>query len=204
MKVIEAQRVGVCVDVQNMYYAARNIFNGRLNFQMLLDTIVKGRQLVRAIAYVIEDGVRDQSSFFTVLGSCGFDVKSKPLRVRADGTSKGDWDMGIALDALALSEKVDVIALVTGDGDFTDLVYFLRSRGVRVEVYSFPRCTAESLVKATDEFTPLDEELVIPMNKNRRDQAKSGPAGQRGQKDSPPSPQPARKQDEFSSGIFDD
>ncbi len=201
MRVIKAQRVGVCVDVQNMYYAARNIFNGRLNFQLLLDTIVKGRQLVRAIAYVIEDGVRDQSSFFTVLQSCGFDVKKKPLRIRADGTSKGDWDMGIALDALALSEKVDVIALVTGDGDFTDLVYFLRSRGVRVEVYSFPRSTADSLVKATDQFTPLDDELVIPMNRTRRDQT-SGDSNE----DEPlsPTPQPARERDEFSFGIFDE
>jgi len=201
MRVIKAQRVGVCVDVQNMYYAARNIFNGRLNFQLLLDTIVKGRQLVRAIAYVIEDGVRDQSSFFTVLQSCGFDVKKKPLRIRADGTSKGDWDMGIALDALALSEKVDVIALVTGDGDFTDLVYFLRSRGVRVEVYSFPRSTADSLVKATDQFTPLDDELVIPMNRTRRDQT-----GGDSNEDEPlsPTPQPARERDEFSFGIFDE
>jgi len=198
MKVLTSQRVGVCVDVQNMYYSARNIHSGRLNFPKLLETIVKERQLIRAIAYVIEDGVRDQSNFFALLEGSGFDIRSKALRVRPDGTSKGDWDMGIALDALALSDKVDVIALVTGDGDFTDLVNFLRSKGVRVEIYSFPESTADSLVKASDQFTPLGEEQVMRVNRQRREPSPGEQAPASGE------PVPAEDEDDFSSGIFEE
>jgi len=200
MKVIEAQRVDIFVDVQNMYYAARDIFGGRLKFPELLDTIVKGRQLVRAIAYVVENNITDQSGFFTVLQASGFEVKSKSLRVRPDGTSKGDWDMGIALDALALSDKVDVVALVSGDGDFTELVYFLRSRGVRVEIFAFTGTTAESLVRAAEQYTPLGEEHVMPITRNRRPPAAPESAERR----RTTSAKSALSEDEFALGIFED
>jgi len=155
------QRVGVFVDVQNMFYAAKNLYGSKLNFARLLDYIARDRPLVRAIAYVIQTPEVDQSNFLAMLRSNSYEIRSKELKHRPDGSAKGDWDMGLALDALATSERLDVVAIVSGDGDFVDLVNFLKARGVRVEVYSFPYSTAEELRHAATEYFQMGTEIVM-------------------------------------------
>jgi len=155
-----AQRVGILVDVQNMYYSAYDCFRGRLNYSKLLELAGNGRQVVRAIAYAMRDG-NNQSPFFTMLREVGFEVRTKEPKVRPDGTRKGGWDMGIALEALTLAPKLDVVALVSGDGDFVDLVKALSARGVRVEVYAFERSVGRELREAADLFVPLGEEMIF-------------------------------------------
>lgn len=161
MSVSFEQRVGVFIDVQNMFYAARQLHNSKLNFARLLGHIARDRPLVRAIAYVVQTPEIDQSNFLAMLRSNGYEIRSKYLKQRADGSSKGDWDMGLALDALAMSERLDVVAIVSGDGDFVDLVNFLKARGVRVEVYSFPYSTAEELRLTATEYYQLGAEMVM-------------------------------------------
>jgi hypothetical protein len=130
------QRVGVFVDVQNMFYAAKHLYNSKLNFARLLDYISRDRPLVRAIAYVVQTPEIDQSNFLAMLRSNSYEIRSKDLkqrpmvRPRATGTWVG---FGCAGDG----DRLDVVAIVSGDGDFVDLVNFLKARGVRVEVYSF-------------------------------------------------------------------
>ena len=155
------QRVGIFIDVQNMFYAAKHLYGSKLNFTKLLDYIAKGRPLCRAIAYIVRTPEIDQSNFLTMLRSNGYEVRIKDLKQRPDGTAKGDWDMGMALDAMAMSEKLDVIAIVSGDGDFVELVNFLKARGVRVEVYSFPYSTAEELRLSATEFIQMGPEVVL-------------------------------------------
>jgi uncharacterized LabA/DUF88 family protein len=155
------QRVGIFVDVQNMFYAAKHLYNSKLNFSRLLDYIARGRPLVRAIAYVVQTPEIDQSNFLTMLRSNGYEIRSKDLKQRPDGSAKGDWDMGLALDALAMADRLDVVAIVSGDGDFVDLVNFLKARGVRVEVYSFPYSTAEELRYSATEYFQMGTEIVI-------------------------------------------
>src|SRR4028118_365309 len=155
------QRVGVFVDVQNMFYAAKHLYNSKLNFARLLDYIGRGRPMVRSIAYVVQTPEIDQSNFLTMLRSNGYEIRSKELKMRPDGSCKGDWDMGLALDALSISERLDVVAIVSGDGDFVDLVNFLKARGVRVEVYSFPYSTAEELRYAATEYYQMGTEMVM-------------------------------------------
>ncbi|HVF09689.1 MAG TPA: NYN domain-containing protein [Abditibacteriaceae bacterium] len=155
------QRVGIFIDVQNMFYAAKHLYNSKLNFARLMDYIARRRPLVRAIAYVVQTPEIDQSNFLTMLRSNGYEVRSKDLKQRPDGSAKGDWDMGLALDALAMTERLDVVAIVSGDGDFVDLVNFLKARGVRVEVYSFPYSTAEELRYAATEYFQMGPEIVI-------------------------------------------
>jgi len=156
------QRVGVFVDVQNMFYSAKNLHRGaKLNFFKLMEKAVRGRQLIRAICYVIENPEIDQSNFLEMLKSKGYEVKKKELRVRADGSAKGDWDMGIAIDAISLAEKLDIVVLVSGDGDFSDLVYHLKSRGVFVEAMSFIGSTNEDLIRAVDMHIPIEKDLLI-------------------------------------------
>lgn len=155
------QRVGVFVDIQNMFYSAKYQYNAKLNFAKLLERAVGGRQLIRAICYVIQTPEIDQTNFLDMLQKNGFEIKSKDLRVRPDKSSKGDWDMGIAIDAISMVDKLDVVVLVSGDGDFVDLVHLLKSRGVIVEIISFPKSTNEDLIKAGNIFTPVDEALLI-------------------------------------------
>jgi uncharacterized LabA/DUF88 family protein len=169
------QRVGVFVDVQNMFYAAKHLYNSKLNFARLLDYISRDRPLVRAIAYVVQTPEIDQSNFLAMLRSNSYEIRSKDLKQRPDGSAKGDWDMGLALDALAMADRLDVVAIVSGDGDFVDLVNFLKARGVRVEVYSFPYSTAEELRHTATEYYQMGTEMVI--NPQPRPFNAYGPSG---------------------------
>ena len=156
-RLYSGQRVGVFVDVQNLYYSARALYGSKVNFKEILKEAVRGRSLIRAIAYVIRAGIEEEQSFFDVLQNMGYEVKAKDLQVFPGGHKKGDWDIGIAMDAIELAPKLDVVVLVSGDGDFTPLVEHLRrALGCRVEVMAFGRSCSSKLVQAADEFIDLD------------------------------------------------
>lgn len=153
------QRVGVLVDVSNLYHSARALYKGRVNFKNVLETAVSDRQLIRAIAYVISADVPEEKGFFDALRLAGYEVKSKDLQIFPGGVKKGDWDVGIAMDGVILAPKLDVLVLVTGDGDYVPLVSYLsKNRGVRVEVISFGRSTSQKLAEEADSFLDLDED----------------------------------------------
>lgn len=155
------QRIGIFVDVQNIFYSAKNIFHSKINFKKLMDLIVGNRQMIRAIAYIVKRSDIDQSGFIEVLTRLGYEIKSKELKIRQDGTAKGDWDMGIAIDSIAISEKVDTIVLVSGDGDFVPLVEMLKAKGCRVEVVSFERSSSLELIQSASWFIPIEESLLL-------------------------------------------
>jgi uncharacterized LabA/DUF88 family protein len=172
----QTQRVGMFVDVQNMFYAAREK-NSRLDFEALLSAATGGRQLVRAVAYLVETKEIDQSNFIHLLQMKAYEVKRKPLKVRADHTAKGNWDLEMALDALTTSEHLDVVVLVTGDGDFVPLVRQLKLNGLRVEVYGFTASTAPDLREAADKFVPITKRLLRPVDGARRGRRSGGSRG---------------------------
>lgn len=150
--------MGVFVDVQNLYYSARFIHKAKPNFIQILRDAVRNRQLVRAIAYVIRAEEVDREEFFKVLGNLGFEVKAKDVQIFADGSKKGDWDIGIAMDCIELAPRLDTIVLVSGDGDFVPLVEHLRRAvGCRVECVAFGKSTSQKLMESVDLFTNLDE-----------------------------------------------
>lgn len=149
------QRVGVFVDIQNMYYSARSIYSKKVNFQAILKNGVGGRQLVRALAYGITTEEAHEGEFHDALGKQGFEVKTKPLQTFIGGQKKGDWDIGIAMDILRLQPKIDVAILVTGDGDFIPLVKFAQEHGLRVELMSFRESTSSALIEHVDSFIDL-------------------------------------------------
>lgn len=154
------QRVGVFVDVQNLFYSAKYQYQSKVDFSKLLDTCTADRQLIRAICYIVQTVDIDQTPFLNILNQIGFEIKSKDLRTRPDGTAKGDWDMGIAIDTIAMAERLDVIVLVSGDGDFVELIHMLKAKGVIAEVVSFPSNTAEDLKSAATVYIPLDESIL--------------------------------------------
>jgi uncharacterized LabA/DUF88 family protein len=156
----EPERVGVFIDVQNMYYSARQL-KGKLDFDALLQACVLDRRLIQASAYVVESKEIDQSGFIAMLQQRAIEVRRKTLKVRVDGSMKGDWDMEMALDILDMAPKLDVVVLVSGDGDFTSLVRRVKTMGPKVEVVAFPRNTAKSLLEAADRFHALDRRAMI-------------------------------------------
>ena len=159
MRIKREQRVGVFVDVQNMYYSARNLYNAKVNFGQILKEAVNNRSLVRAIAYVIKADIKEEKNFFDALSKIGFEVKSKDLQSFVGGAKKGDWDIGIAMDAIELATKLDTIVLVSGDGDFIPLVQHLkRALGCRIEVMAFGKSSSGKLKEEADEFVDLDKD----------------------------------------------
>jgi len=150
------QRVGVLVDVSNMYHSAKNLYKKRVNFKEILKEAVAGRKLIRATAYVIKTEADEGANFFEALSQQGFEVKMKDLQVFAGGAKKGDWDVGIAVDAIKLAEKLDVVVLVSGDGDYLPLVNYLQNTtGCLVEVAAFRQTTSAKLVEEADDFLNL-------------------------------------------------
>ncbi|MBD3318535.1 NYN domain-containing protein [Candidatus Woesearchaeota archaeon] len=155
----KGQRVAVLVDVQNMYYSARYAYDQRVNFKHVLEEAVQKRVLTRAIAYAIQTEDLKNEPFFDALEKQGFEVKTKDLQVFSSGAKKGDWDVGIAMDAIRLARKVDTIILVSGDGDFRPLVQHLQhSFGCRVEAMAFGKSASHLLKSVVDQFTDLDEQ----------------------------------------------
>ncbi|MEK6947802.1 MAG: NYN domain-containing protein [Nanoarchaeota archaeon] len=158
MVVNKEQRVGVFVDVQNMYYSARALYNSKVNFKEILKEAVNGRKLVRAFAYAVRAGEKDEENFHKALDGIGFEVKLKDLQVFYGGNKKADWDVGIAIDAIELAPKLDVVILISGDGDYIPLVEHLkRALGCKVEVMAFGKSCSGKLREATDEFLDMDQ-----------------------------------------------
>ncbi len=153
------QRVAVLVDAANMYHSAKNLYKRRVNFKEILKTVIADRQLIRAIAYVISGSHTDEEkNFWEALDSQGFEVIIKDLQVYFGGAKKADWDVGIAIDAIKLADHVDVIVLVSGDGDYLPLVEYLQvAKGCRVEIAGFRQTTSTKLIELANEFVNLSE-----------------------------------------------
>jgi len=156
------ERVALFVDVQNVYYTTRQAHGRRFDYTAFWHQATRGRQVVAALAYATDRGDPQQRQFQSILRGIGFDVQLKPYIQRADGSAKGDWDVGITLDVMDHAASVDVVVLVTGDGDFAPLVDRIRSRyGVRVEVYGVEALTAQGLMRAATVFLPIADDLLL-------------------------------------------
>ncbi len=151
------QRVGVFIDTQNLYHSARNLYKARVNFGAVLKDAVAGRKLVRAVAYVITTEAGDEKNFFEALEKLGIETKTKDLQIFAGGSKKADWDVGLAVDAIKMTARLDSVVIVSGDGDFIPLVEYLQTMGVQVEVVSFGQSTSGKLREAVDDFVDLSE-----------------------------------------------
>ena len=156
------------VDVQNMYHSARNLFNQKVNFKTLLVDAIAGRQIIRAIAYVIKADIKDEQTFYNILDEIGFEVRSKDLQIFYGGAKKGDWDVGIAMDVMRLAPKLDTVVLISGDGDFSDLLEHAKSLGCRTEVMAFGRTTSHKLLEVADLFIDLDKNKKYLLHQKKR------------------------------------
>ncbi len=156
------EKVVVLVDVQNVYYTTKQAYQCNFDYNEFWRQVTEGREVVKAIAYAIDRGDEKQRQFQNILRAIGFEVKLKPFIQRADGTAKGDWDVGITLDAIEYGQKADTLVLVSGDGDFDLLLNrLINSYGVTTEVYGVPQLTAYSLINAATRYFPIEDNLLL-------------------------------------------
>lgn len=173
------QRVGIFVDVQNLYHSAKNLYGGRVNYGELIKHLVGGRPLIRAMAYVVKSegiievarhepprgsrsgsqtALSSEAAFFEALEKAGLELRVKDLQVFAGGMKKADWDVGMAVDAIRMSSFLDVVILVTGDGDFIPLIDYLKwGVGRFVEVAAFKRSASLKVQEVADRFINIEE-----------------------------------------------
>jgi uncharacterized LabA/DUF88 family protein len=173
------QRVGIFIDIQNLYHSAKNLYNARVNYKELIRHLLAGRKLIRAIAYVVksegvgdvavtggvarreerrEQGLSSEGSFFEALKQAGLELRTKDLQIYPGGMKKADWDVGMAVDSIRTAPGLDTIILVTGDGDFIPLVDYLRwGLGREVEVAAFSRTASSKLKEVADRFTGIED-----------------------------------------------
>src|SRR5882672_4907157 len=165
------QRVGIFVDIQNLYYTARNVYNSRVNFNAVLKDAALERPIVRAIAYGIKADMPEEGTFFDALKKAGFEVKLKELQSFYGGAKKGDWDVGIVMDIIKLIPKLDVVVLASGDGDYIPLLEYLQMQGVRVELVSFGKSTSGKMRDLVDSYLDLDtapSKYLFTIRNNRK------------------------------------
>lgn len=156
------EKIVILVDVQNVYYTTREAYQRNFDYNRFWAKVTEGRQVVKAIAYAVDRGDEKQRQFQNILKAIGFEVKLKPYIQRSDGSSKGDWDVGIAIDAMDYAGAADIVVLVSGDGDFSILVDRIRQgKGKRVEVYGVPKLTARALMDSATLFEPIGNELLL-------------------------------------------
>lgn len=148
------QRVGVFIDVENLYHSAKNLFRARVNFRQILKDVVGSRKLVRVIAYVIKTEGGEEKPFFSALERLGIETKMKELQIYGE-FKKADWDVGMTVDAIKISPALDVIIIISGDGDFVPLVDYLKNHGKQVEIVAFSKSTSSKLKEASDDFRDL-------------------------------------------------
>jgi len=170
------QRIGIFIDAQNIYHSAKHLYHSRVNFSELVKSLTGNRTLARAVAYVAKsDPNTGEESFFDALRKSGFELRMKDLQIFSDGSKKADWDVGMAVDAIRMAQSLDVIILVTGDGDFIPLVEYLQvGLGKRVEVAGFSKTTSGQLKEVVDRVIELENIPKILLSIHTRQPKRKG------------------------------
>ena len=154
----KGQRVGIFIDTQNLYHGAKNLFRAKVNFQNIVTDLLSDRNLIRAIAYVINTDSAEEQNFFDALEKIGIETKIKDIQIFSSGSKKADWDVGLAIDTIRMAPKLDVVIIASGDGDFVHLVQYLQGTyGCRVEVVAFGQSASSMIKEHADEFVDLSE-----------------------------------------------
>ena len=156
------EKIGIFVDVQNIYYTCRQAYQASFDYNKFWGEVTENKELICAYAYATDKGDAKQTQFQNILRAIGFTVKLKPLLTRRDGTTKADWDVGIALDIFEQAEKCDKVILLSGDGDFDILLHRIKKRfNTQAEVYGVPALTSDLLINEASQFISIDQKLLL-------------------------------------------
>ncbi len=170
----KGQRVGIFIDTQNLYHGAKNLYRSKVNFQNIISDILAERDLIRSIAYVINTDSIEEQNFFDALEKIGIETKIKDIQIFSSGSKKADWDVGLAIDAIRMAPKLDVVIIASGDGDFVHLIQYLQGTfGCRVETVAFGQSASSMVKEYSDEFIDLSENPSRYLIFNKKSNSKS-------------------------------
>ena len=156
------ETIAIFVDVQNIYYTTKQAYGRQFNYRQFWQQISEQGNIVLANAYAIARDDDQQHKFQKALKHIGFNVKLKPYIQRSDGSAKGDWDVGIAIDVLEAAESVDTIILLSGDGDFDLLMLKVAGKfGCNTHIYGVPQLTATSLINSASHYHRIENTLLL-------------------------------------------
>ena len=156
-------RMALFVDVPNILYAAERS-GVTVDWEKIQAFLGRGRTLVRSIAYAPisddPDARREMERFVLPFLDKDYRVVTKPLKRFSGGSVKANFDVELAIDILTMADRLDVIGLISGDGDFRRLVEIVSARGVRVEVVAFGHSTSKDIREVADRY--IDIAAYVP------------------------------------------
>ena len=153
-------RVALFVDVQSVFYNARNFFGRKMDFKRLIEVATQDRTVVSAIAYVVQSPDVDQTNFITMLQHNGYNVRHKvPQRMAENGLPAGESPM--VADIMSHLDGIDVAVFVGGDGDILKVPERAQTGHIRLELYAFEQNVPEQVLDYTDAFVRIDENLLL-------------------------------------------
>lgn len=183
MHIYQTERIALFIDGANLYATAKSL-GFDIDYKRLLAVFRQRGQLIRAIYYTALAEDQEYSSIRPLidwLDYNGYTMVTKPTKEFTDATGrrkiKGNMDIELAVDAMRLSDTLDHIILVSGDGDFRSLVAALQQKGKRVTVISTlqtqPPMVADELRRQADQFVDIAdlEQLICrdPAQRNVRE-----------------------------------
>ncbi len=152
LKQLLFQKVGIFIDAENIELSGLKHHEGRTDYRKIIEK-VGDREIVRILYYKPEYKEISQE-FQNFWSSLGGEIK-RPTK---------NADSFIVIDAVTMADKLDVVIILGGDKDFLPLVWYLKSRGCRVEIWSWPETTSPEIKEAADFYFPLTEDFVVPMS----------------------------------------
>ena len=156
------RKIAIFVDVQNIYYTTKHRYQRNFDYNKFWTRVTSNKNVVAATAYATTKGDKKQTEFQNILRAIGFEVKLKPYISRSDGSSKGDWDVGITIDILKCAKAVDSIILASGDGDFDLLLKEIRETNTtESEVFGVKDLTAQTLINECTHFHEIGSDLLL-------------------------------------------
>ncbi|OQW53497.1 MAG: hypothetical protein A4S09_07835 [Proteobacteria bacterium SG_bin7] len=143
------QKVGIFVDAENIEMSGLKHHEGRTDYKKILE-MVGDREVIR-ILYYKPEYKEISATFESFWHGLGGEIK-RPSK---------NADTFLTIDAVTMAEKLDVAIIMGGDKDFLPLVWYLKSRGCRVEIWSWPEATSPEVKEAADFYFALDPSYVL-------------------------------------------
>lgn len=143
------QKVALFIDAENIEMSGLKHHEGRTDYKKILNQ-VGDREVIR-ILYYKPIYKEISKSFDDFMASLGAEMR-RPQK---------NADSFLIIDAVTLADKVDVAIIIGGDKDYLPLIWYLKSRGCRTEIWSWPESTSPEVQQAADFYFPLTRDYVI-------------------------------------------
>jgi len=137
------------IDSQNVYLSLRKNLGWKLDFRRFRIYLAEKYNVEKA--YLFIGYIETNQRLYKHLQECGFVLIFKPTLTYKDGTTKGNCDAELVLQAMIEYDRYDKAVIVTGDGDFYCLVDHLATKGKLATVLIPDQQKYSALLKKVNE-----------------------------------------------------